>query len=148
MNLTDPAKLKAQKTYDSASDYFDARPLGFWARYGQRTVERLVLPPGARVLDVACGTGASALPAAEAVGPTGRVTGVDLAERLLARGREKAMQRGLTNIELLQADMTTLGYPDASFDAVLCVFGISLSPIWSPWLRNCGAWSVPAASSR
>ncbi len=124
MNLTDPAKLKAQQTYDSASDYFDARPLGFWDRYGQRTVGRLALHAGARVLDVACGTGASALPAAEAVRSTGRVTGVDLAERLLTRGREKAKQRGLTNIEFLQADMTGLGYPDAHFDAVICVFGV------------------------
>ena len=124
MHLTDPAKLKAQKTYDSASDYFDARPLGFWARCGERTVERLALPAGARVLDVACGTGASALPAAAAVGPTGRVTGVDLAEQLLARGREKGRRRGLTNIEFLQADMTTLGYPDEHFDAVICVFGV------------------------
>ncbi len=124
MNLTDPVKLKAQKTYDAAADHFDARPLGFWARYGQRTVERLMLPEGGSVLDVACGTGASALPAAEAVGPTGRVAGVDLAERLLARAREKAMQRGCTNIEFRQADMTDLGYPDTHFDAVVCVFGI------------------------
>ncbi len=124
MELTDPVKRKAQQTYDSAADSFDARPLGFWARYGQRTVERLKLSAGARVLDVACGSGASALPAAEAVGPTGRVTGVDLAEGLLTRGREKARQRGFTNIEFLQADMTTLGYPDAHFDAVICVFGI------------------------
>lgn len=68
MNLTDPAKLKAQTTYNLAADCFDARPLGFWARYGQRTVARLELRTGDRVLDVACGTGASALPAAEAVG--------------------------------------------------------------------------------
>jgi ubiquinone/menaquinone biosynthesis C-methylase UbiE len=124
LKLTDPAKLKAQKTYDLASDYFDDRPLGFWARYGRRTVERLALPLGARVLDVACGTGASAVPAAEAVGPTGRVTGVDLADRLLAQGREKAKQKGLTNLEFLQADMTELGYPAAHFDAVICVFGV------------------------
>jgi len=124
MSQLDPVKLKAQKTYNLASDYFDAPPLGFWGRYGQRTVERLALHPGARVLDVACGTGASALPACEAVGPTGWVIGVDLAEQLLARGREKAKQKRLVNIEFLQADMTELGYPDAHFDAVICVFGV------------------------
>jgi ubiquinone/menaquinone biosynthesis C-methylase UbiE len=124
----DPAKLKAQKTYNLASDYFDAPPLGFWARYGRRTVERLALRPGARVLDAACGTGASALPAAETVGSTGRVIGVDLAEQLLARGREKARQQGLANIEFLKADMTELSYPDAHFDAVICVFGVFFVP--------------------
>jgi ubiquinone/menaquinone biosynthesis C-methylase UbiE len=124
----DPVKLKAQKTYNLASDYFDASPLGFWVRYGWRTVERLALKPGARVLDVACGTGASALPAAEAVGPTGWVIGLDLADQLLAQGREKAKKQGLANIEFLQADMTELGYPDAHFDAVVCVFGVFFVP--------------------
>jgi len=124
MELIDPAKLKAQKTYDAAADLFDARPLGFWARYGERTVARLQLKPGATVLDVACGTGASALPAAGAVGPTGRVIGVDLAENLLTLAREKAKRRGLRNVEFRQGDMTALGYPDGTFDAVICVFGI------------------------
>jgi ubiquinone/menaquinone biosynthesis C-methylase UbiE len=124
MEPTDPAKIKAQKTYDAAADLFDARPLGFWARYGERTVARLQLEPGATVLDVACGTGASALPAAGAVGPTGRVIGVDLAENLLTLAREKARRRGLGNVEFRQGDMTALGYPNGTFDAVICVFGI------------------------
>jgi ubiquinone/menaquinone biosynthesis C-methylase UbiE len=128
LSALDPARLKAQKTYNLASDYFDAPPLGFWARYGRRTVERLALHLGARVLDAACGTGASALPAAEAVGSTGRVIGVDLAEQLLARGREKARQQSLANIEFLKADMTELNYPDAHFDAVICVFGVFFVP--------------------
>lgn len=65
-------RLKAEKTYDAAADDFDAEPLAFWDRYGRRTIERLRLEPGANVLDVCCGTGASALPAARAVGPQGR----------------------------------------------------------------------------
>ena len=124
MELSDPAKLKAQETYDAAADLFDARPLGFWARYGERTVEHLHLNPGGTVLDVACGTGASALPAAVAVGPTGRVIGVDLAKNLLSLARQKARGRGLANVEFRQADMTALRYPDGAFDAVICVFGI------------------------
>lgn len=124
MELPDPAKQKAQTTYDAAADLFDAPPMGFWARYGERTVDRLRLRAGASVLDVACGTGASALPAAAAVGPTGRVIGVDLAGNLLALAREKAARRGLANVEFRQADMTSLGYPDGAFDAAVCVFGI------------------------
>ncbi len=63
-----PAKLKAEKAYNAAADHFDAKPLAFWDRYGRRTVERMALRGGASVLDVCCGTGASALSAAEAVG--------------------------------------------------------------------------------
>ena len=125
---TDPAKLKAQTAYDAASDHFDDEPLAFWARIGARTVERLALPAGATVLDVGCGTGASAIPAATAVGPTGRVFGVDLADRLLDRARDKSRQHGLSNIEFRQADMEDLGYPDGNFDAVVSVFSIFFVP--------------------
>ena len=48
--MSDPlaaAKLKAETAYNAAADYYDAKPLGFWARYGRRTVERLRLRHGA-----------------------------------------------------------------------------------------------------
>ena len=84
-------KAKAAATYDAAADHFDDEPLGFWERIGRRTVERLALSAGANVLDVGCGTGASALPAAQAVGPNGIVVGVDLSVRLLDRARVKLL---------------------------------------------------------
>jgi ubiquinone/menaquinone biosynthesis C-methylase UbiE len=124
----DPAKLKAATTYNAAADHFDDGPLAFWDRYGQRTIERLRLKPGSVILDVGCGSGASAIPAGEIVGPDGRVIGVDLAERLLAMARSKAVAQRLENIEFRRADMETLGYPDASFDAVVCVFAIFFVP--------------------
>ena len=83
----DPAKLKAAATYNAAADHFDDAPLGFWERSGRRTIDLLRLAPGMSVLDVGCGTGASALLAAERVGPRGHVLGIDLAERLLATAR-------------------------------------------------------------
>ena len=125
---TDPAKLKAAATYNAAADHFDDEPLGFWARIGRRTVERLDLSPGATVLDVGCGAGASALPAAERVGPRGRVIGIDLAERLLAIARQKAEHHGLANVEFRVGDMERLGYPDGHFDAVVSVFSIFFVP--------------------
>src|SRR5574341_1551049 len=129
--MSDPleaAKLKAEKTYNAAADYFDAEPLAFWDRYGRRTVERMKLRRDARVLDVCCGTGASALPAAQLTGPEGTVIAVDLAEDLLQLGRAKAKTAGLRNIEFRRADMTALKFPDRHFDAVVCVFGIFFVP--------------------
>jgi ubiquinone/menaquinone biosynthesis C-methylase UbiE len=120
----DAAKLKAAITYNAASDYFDDASLAFWDRYGRRTVERLALRSGSTVLDVGCGSGASAIPAALTVGPSGRVVGVDLAERLLTLARAKAVCLNLHNIEFLQRDMEGLEFPDGSFDAVVCVFAI------------------------
>ena len=122
------AKLKAEGTYNAAADTFDAEPLAFWDRYGRRSVERLRLGNGAHVLDVCCGTGASALPAAQAVGPEGRVIAVDLAEGLLQLGRAKATADGLDFLEFRRGDMTALDFPDSHFDAVVCVFGIFFVP--------------------
>ncbi|MDJ0896785.1 MAG: class I SAM-dependent methyltransferase [Alphaproteobacteria bacterium] len=119
-----PAKAKVAAAYNAAADRFDAGPLGFWARTGRRTVSRLALGDGAMVLDVGCGTGASALPAAERIGPSGRVIGVDLAEELLRIARTKAVVRGLDNVEFHPGDMEQLGYPDGHFDAVVCVFAL------------------------
>src|SRR5262245_45001407 len=112
---TDPDKLRAAATYNAAADHFDDNPLAFWERVGRGTIERLTLPLGATVLDVACGSGASALPAAERVGPGGAVLGVDLADRLLGLGRAKAAVRGLTQVEFRAGDMEQLGFPANSF---------------------------------
>jgi len=122
------AKQRAAKTYDAAADFYDHPVNTFWERYGRSTVERLGLAPGARVLDLCCGSGASALPAAERVGPEGSVLGVDLAENLLALARRKAEERGLGNVTFRSGDMLDLGLPPASFDAVVCVFGIFFVP--------------------
>ena len=128
LDTLDTAKAKAAATYNAAADHFDAPPLSFWDRVGRGTVERLAPAPGSRVLDVGCGTGASALPAAQAVGPDGRVIGVDLAEAMLGRARAKAEQLGLRNAEFRHGDMTDLGFPDESFDDVVCVFTIFFVP--------------------
>jgi SAM-dependent methyltransferase len=120
----DPVKVKAAAAYNAAADHFDDEALGLWAKYGGRTIERLALQPGATVLDVGCGTGASAIPAALHVGPEGKVIAADLADRLLEIARRKAAARGLENIEFRLGDMENLGYPDQHFDAVICVFAI------------------------
>jgi ubiquinone/menaquinone biosynthesis C-methylase UbiE len=122
------AKARAISTYDAAADSYDNPANSFWERFGRRTIERLHLQPGARVLDVCCGSGASAIPAAEKVGPEGFVLGVDLAEKLLERGRSKATKRGLQNLEFRVGDMLDLRLPRSEFDAVVCVFGIFFVP--------------------
>ncbi len=128
VNIPENAQERAASTYNAAADCFDASPLSFWDYFGRRTVELASLPVGSRVLDVCCGTGASAIPAAEAVGPTGKVIGVDLAKQLLELARTKAVQWRLGNIEFEIGDMLLMRFPTASFDAVVCVFGIFFVP--------------------
>jgi len=126
--MSGDAQQRAAFAYNAAADFYDASALSFWDYFGRRTIELASLPIGSRVLDVCCGAGASALPAAEVVGQTGAVIGVDLAEELLKSARAKAIQRRLRNIEFEVGDMLSLRFPVASFDAVVCVFGIFFVP--------------------
>jgi ubiquinone/menaquinone biosynthesis C-methylase UbiE len=136
MNEHEAAKAKAATTYNAAADYFDHPVSSFWHCFGRQTVERLDLQPGESVLDVCSGSGGSALPAAERVEPGGKVIAVDLADRLLALASAKAEAKSLDNIEFRVADMLDLGYPDASFDAVICVFGIFFVPDMTAAVRE------------
>lgn len=128
MNLKQMANARAQAAYHAAADHYDQAALSFWDKFGRATVARLNLQPGAVVLDVCCGSGASALPTAEVVGSTGRVLGVDLAPGLVALAQTKARQRGLCHAEFRVGDFEALAESDAGFDAVLCVFGIFFVP--------------------
>lgn len=115
---------RAARTYTAAADHYLHPALGFWDRWGAATVARLALSSGDAVLDVCCGAGASALPAARAVGPAGTVLGLDLAKPLLALARQRAAGLGLTNVSFQECDATASGLPGGSFDAVVCVFGV------------------------
>jgi arsenite methyltransferase len=75
---------------------------------------------------VACGTGWSTMAAAGAVGNTGRVTGIDIADKLLDMARAKATSAGLSNVEYRVGDAEALGFDDASFDVVICASSIFL----------------------
>ncbi|GAA3160747.1 methyltransferase domain-containing protein [Blastococcus jejuensis] len=78
---------------------------------------------GQAVLDVACGTGIAARTAAERVGPTGRVTGVDLNEGMLAVAR-----RVRPDLEWRQGDVAALPFADGSFDVALCQMALMFFP--------------------
>ena len=81
-------------------------------------MRRAELRPGQRVLDIGCGTGASLLAAADAVGESGHVTGVDIAPPLADRARERVP----ANVDVLVGDAGTLEH-DRPFEAAVSSFG-------------------------
>jgi SAM-dependent methyltransferase len=96
----------------------------FYADQAEDFVKRLDLKPGMKVLDVACGTGNSAIPAAR----TGAdVTGVDIAPNLVEKARENAKREGLT-AKFDEGDAEALPYADGSFDVVMTMFGAMFAP--------------------
>ena len=94
------------------------------SRAAELFVAGLHIKPGVRVLDVACGTGNTALPLAR-LGAI--VTGVDIAANLLKQARERAAAESLP-IQFDEGDAEQLPYEDASFDLVLSMFGAMFAP--------------------
>lgn len=104
-----------------AADFAVWAPL-LWEPMGRRAVAATGVRPGDRVLDACCGSGASAIPAAVAAGPGGRVDAVDLAPGLLETGRRTAARAGLDTVEFIEADV--LWWPAAGYDVLLCCYGV------------------------
>jgi SAM-dependent methyltransferase len=96
----------------------------FYANDAADFIKRLNLKPGMTVLDVACGTGNLAIPAAR-TGAT--VTGVDIAANSVEQARQNAKAEGL-NAKFDEGDAEALPYADASFDAVVTMFGAMFAP--------------------
>ncbi|GJD44955.1 2-methoxy-6-polyprenyl-1,4-benzoquinol methylase, mitochondrial [Methylobacterium cerastii] len=84
----------------------------------------VALRPGERVLDLGCGSGATALIAAEAVGATGRVVAADLSEPLLAAARARPLPAGAAPVDWIVADAETHDFPAATFDRAISRFGV------------------------
>ena len=87
-------------------------------------LEAAALQPGERVLDIGCGTGASTLEAAAAVGPDGRVTGADISPVMLEGARKRAAEARCATVDFVVADAQTHGFEPGAFDAMLSRFGV------------------------
>lgn len=108
-------------SYDAGAAAYD-RIAGRWSRlYVPTLLAGARLAGGQRVLDVATGTGEAAVLAVSAVGPSGRVIGGDISLPMLRAARVKAAGRP---ISFIATDGQALACRDASFDAVICHFGL------------------------
>lgn len=129
-------KKMIEQVFDDAATSYDHTGPAIFTQFGTRIVERTPLKPGMRVLDVATGTGAVLVPAAQRVGLEGCVTGIDLSRAILQEAEYAARARGLTNIELRQMDAEHLEFPDQAFDVIFCAFGLFLFPDLEAALRE------------
>ena len=98
------------------------------AHISERLVELAGVRSGSRVLDVAAGYGEPALTAARRAGPEGSVVATDISAEMLAFGRERAAAAGLSNVEFIESDASSLDFPPGSFDAAVSRWGIIFEP--------------------
>lgn len=114
--------------WDLAADDYEPLWQAQLAPAQAELLAQVALPPGARVLDVACGTGLVTLLAAHAVGPCGAVQGVDISERMVQATLHRAHAQRLRQVRAARMDAEHLDLPDASFDVALCAFGLMYLP--------------------
>jgi ubiquinone/menaquinone biosynthesis C-methylase UbiE len=126
---------------DFWSDYSDYQKLAhrFTSFYGAQAWAHAAVPAGARVLDIAAGTGALALEAAKTGGP---VLATDFSPGMI----EAVLSHGLPNLEGRVMDGQALDLPDGAFDAAFSMFGIMLFPDWRAGLAEMARVVRPGGS--
>jgi ubiquinone/menaquinone biosynthesis C-methylase UbiE len=121
MDTTERSARSAQvaAVFDRVADTYDNVGVPWFTPIAQGLVRLAAPAPGERVLDVGCGRGAALLPAAEAVGDSGQVTGIDLSAKMIAACRAGVEARGLSNVELAVMDAAAPTLPAGGYDLVV-----------------------------
>jgi ubiquinone/menaquinone biosynthesis C-methylase UbiE len=147
MAALDPAKLQKIREH-LRHEWTNEKTVAAWrrwykhiAQFTRGATEAIIaaaqIKPGMNVLDLASGVGDPALAIAMAVGPSGHVTATDLNDGMFSLGLEVAATKCLKNITFREADAESLPFPESSFDAVTCRFGLMFVPDQVAALAEC-----------
>lgn len=121
------SKDETRAFYDKISGVYDLLAEHSEGPVRQAGLDQLALAPGERALEIGYGTGHCVLQLAEAVGPEGKVFGIDLSEGMRLRAQERLRKEHLIGrVELICGDATSLPYPDGCMDAVFMSFTLEL----------------------
>jgi|SRR5579872_1396483 len=130
--MNDPAPVRGaanptKSFYDRISKAYDLIADSSEHAARERGLELLAAQPGEKVLEVGFGTGHSLAALGGAVGPTGKVSGIDLSDGMLAVARQRIDERKLADrVELTLGDARSLPYADRQFDAAFLSFTLEL----------------------
>jgi demethylmenaquinone methyltransferase/2-methoxy-6-polyprenyl-1,4-benzoquinol methylase len=131
---------RVHKVFEKISDNYDKMNsvISFQQhiKWRKDTMKRMNVKPGSKALDVCCGTGDWTIALAEAVGPSGKVTGLDFSQNMLNVGIEKVKKLGLKQVNLIHGNAMELPFPDNSFDYVTIGFGLRNVPDYLQVLKE------------
>ena len=138
---------KRARNYDWTANLYYLIGYREWA-YRRRAVAALHLGPGDTVVEMCCGTGLNFPLLQAAVGPAGRIIGVDLTDAMLDGARRRVERNGWTNVELVHSDAAGFEYP-AGLAGILSTFALTMVPEYdrvieggAAALRPRGRWAV------
>lgn len=130
-------KERVSQVFDRAAKEYGHDLSAFFQEFGKGLVHHARIAPGMKGLDLATGTGAVLFPAAEAVGKTGHVTGIDLSPEMIREASETAKKSSVQNVTLKVMDAEELSFADQSFDFITCGFGLFFFPSVEKALAEC-----------
>jgi ubiquinone/menaquinone biosynthesis C-methylase UbiE len=145
---TDSSRERLIETYRKKAKHYDVTsrlyPVPGYPQRAQRrgAVRALGLSPGDTVIDIACGTGLNFSLIEAAIGPAGRIVGVDLTDAMLSRAEDRIRTNGWRNISLVQADAADFDFP-SEVDAILSTYALSQVPRCAAVIAN-GAAALSA----
>jgi len=131
--MSDPAQWQVSGNAPQAYERYMVPTL--FTPWAQERLARAALHAGERVLDVACGTGIVARLAAQRVGPSGAIMGVDLNAAMLETARTQTPPAGAP-VEWRDGEAHALPCADATFDVVCCQQGLQFFPAKTHALRE------------
>jgi len=103
--------------------------------YRKKAVQALNLRPGDTVVEVGCGTGSNFPLLERAVGPEGKIIGIDITGAMLAQAQKRVEENGWSNVELVQADAASFHFP-AGVSGIISTFALTLVPEFDQVIRN------------
>jgi SAM-dependent methyltransferase len=154
-----PDRRRSLERYGVMAEKYDLRTAA-GDHFRRQAVARLAPLPGEVILDVGCGTGLNFAAIQGAIGPGGRLIGIELNPRMLDLARARIERHGWTNIQLVRADVAGFDIPAAADAALLCAVHdvmrsaaglanaldhlrdgariVAAGPKWAPWRRSDG----------
>jgi ubiquinone/menaquinone biosynthesis C-methylase UbiE len=121
-------KQQVRQLFERIAQDYDNPSTRFFPFCADRLVNHVKPRPGTRALDVATGTGAVAVPLAQAVGSTGRVHAIDFSDRMLDRAEANIRKMALDNIDLHLMDAQCLDFRSDYFHTVVCSYSLFFIP--------------------
>ncbi len=143
LNTTETRNLYRKRAHRYDMAIWIYRLAGFHIdQYRRDTVAALALQPGDMVVELGCGTGLNFPLIQEAIGPDGRIIGVDLTDAMLTQAQKRVQTDGWKNVELVQIDLARFDFP-TDVAAILSTLAITLVPEYDEIIRRGAAALKP-----
>jgi len=121
--------------YRQRAKSYDATGISSLETRTKEAVKLLNLERGDLVVDIGCGTGLNFALLQEAIGPEGRIIGVDLTDAMLDQARQRVAEHGWKNVELVQSDATQYVFP-TQVDSIISTFALTFVPDCERVIQN------------